>query len=42
MADAMLSALATHFEVKLITSDSHFADLPGAVLLFGQAALTLS
>jgi predicted nucleic acid-binding protein len=33
MADAIIYATATHLEAKLITSDSHFADLPGVLLL---------
>jgi predicted nucleic acid-binding protein len=33
MADAIIYATARHFEVGLITSDSHFADLPGVTIL---------
>jgi len=33
MADAIIYATASHFRAKLITSDSHFANLPGVVLL---------
>lgn len=33
MADAIIYATARHFEVDLITSDSHFGDLPGVTIL---------
>lgn len=33
MADAIIYATATHFEARLVTSDSHFANLPGVTLL---------
>jgi predicted nucleic acid-binding protein len=33
MADAIIYATAKHFQVELVTSDSHFADLPGVTLL---------
>lgn len=33
MADAIIYATATHFEARLVTSASHFANLPGVTLL---------
>lgn len=33
MADAIIYATAEHFQVQLITSDSHFANLPGVTIL---------
>jgi predicted nucleic acid-binding protein len=33
MADAIIYATAVHREAKLVTSDKHFADLAGVVLL---------
>ena len=33
MADAIIYATANHFGAQLIASDSHFANLPGVVLL---------
>jgi toxin FitB len=33
MADSIIYATATHLEAKLVTSDSHFAGLPGVLLL---------
>ena len=33
MADAIIYATARHFQVNLITSDSHFANLPGVTIL---------
>jgi len=33
MEDAIIYATAKHFEAELITSDNHFANLPGVTLL---------
>ena len=33
MADAIIYATAQHYRAQLITSDSHFADLPGVTLV---------
>jgi toxin FitB len=33
MADSIIYATAAHLEVKLVTSDSHFAGLPDVLLL---------
>jgi predicted nucleic acid-binding protein len=33
MADAIIYATANHFQVELITADSHFANLPGVTVL---------
>jgi predicted nucleic acid-binding protein len=33
MADAIIYATATHLEAQLVTSDNHFAGLPGVLLL---------
>lgn len=33
MADAIIYATALHFQVQVITSDPHFADLPDVVVL---------
>jgi predicted nucleic acid-binding protein len=33
MADAIIYATARHFDVQLVTSDSHFANLSGVTLL---------
>jgi len=33
MADAIIYATAQHYRAQLITSDSHFANLPGVTLL---------
>lgn len=33
MAHAIIYATATHSEARLVTSDSHFANLPGVTLL---------
>jgi toxin FitB len=33
MADAIIYATAQYYNAQLVTSDSHFADLPGVVIL---------
>jgi predicted nucleic acid-binding protein len=33
MADAIIYAIAVHYNAQLVTSDAHFANLPGVVFL---------